>query len=196
MIIRIIAGGPNPYVKDTDGFIIAVDKGLEHALALGLNVSLAVGDFDSTNIEHAKHIETIKLPSEKDQTDLQVAIEEALKLNPTTIYVYGATNGRYDHYHAAVQLLRKGDIRLVDETNEIRVVHNCLVDIQTQDYISFFHYSGEPLITLEGFKYPLKNYFISPFDSKCISNELKKTKGTVKVQGGHVLMVISHNDHR
>ncbi len=196
MIVRIIAGGPNPYVPATDGYIIAVDKGLEVALAMGLTVDLAVGDFDSAPIELAKGIETIQLQSQKDETDLQVAVQEALKKDATTIYIYGATNGRYDHYHAAVQLLRKGDIRIVDEINTLRVIHNTTLELETTDYVSFFQYSGEPRLTLTGFQYPLKEYLLQPFDSKCVSNELKKQKGTITVQGGHVLMVISQKESR
>jgi thiamine pyrophosphokinase len=194
VIIRIIAGGPNPYVPKTNGTIIAVDRGLETALQLGVPIHLVVGDFDSTSVSLAKGLPTIQLHKEKDETDLQVAVQEALKLQPETIYIHGATNGRYDHTHAAIGLLGKGDIRLVDEINEIRVLHAGSTEVTTKDYVSFFHYSGQPSLTLEGFHYPLKDYLLQPFDGRCISNELKKTTGHVHIQGGHVLMVISKKD--
>ena len=194
MIVRIIAGGPDPYVDQTDGTIIAVDRGLETALALKLPISLVVGDFDSTSASLAKGIPTIQLNKEKDETDLQVAVQEALKMKPSMIYIHGATNGRYDHTHAAIGLLGKGDIRLVDAINEIRVLHAGATEVSTKEYVSFFHYSGQPLVTLEGFHYPLKEYLLQPFDGRCISNELKKTTGMIHIQGGHVLMVISKKE--
>lgn len=36
-------------------------------------------------------------PSEKDQTDLEIALEQAYELAPKTIYIFGVTGGRLDH---------------------------------------------------------------------------------------------------
>jgi thiamine pyrophosphokinase len=188
--VNIVAGAPNPYVPVLDGMVIAVDRGVQVCLDKKIHIDLAVGDFDSVDTELLKGLPLRKLNKEKDETDLQIAIEEALKLHPTKIYVYGVTGGRLDHYEAALKYLAKGPITIIDAVNKITMKSGDF-DVVTPDYVSFFHYSGEPMITLKGFKYPLKKYVLNPFDTKCISNEVLPGGGSVSITGGHVLMMIS-----
>lgn len=190
MNVNIVAGAPNPYVPVLDGMVIAVDRGVQVCLDKKIHIDLAVGDFDSVDTELLKGLPLRKLNKEKDETDLQIAIEEALKLQPTKIYVYGVTGGRLDHYEAALKYLAKGPITIIDAVNKITMKSGDF-DVVTPDYVSFFHYSGEPMITLKGFKYPLKKYVLNPFDTKCISNEVLPGGGSVSITGGHVLMMIS-----
>ena len=46
-------------------------------------------------------------PSEKDETDLELAIDWAIDQKPRNIYIFGATGGRMDHFLANIQLLQK-----------------------------------------------------------------------------------------
>jgi thiamine pyrophosphokinase len=188
--VNIVAGAPNPYVPELDGMVIAVDRGVQVCLEKNIKIDLAVGDFDSVDSALLKGLKVKKLNKEKDETDLQVAIEEALKHQPKTIYLYGVTGGRLDHYEAALKYLAKGPITIIDAFNKITMKSGDF-EVVSPDYVSFFHYSGEPMITLKGFKYPLKKYVLNPFDSKCISNEVLPSGGRVSITGGHVLMMIS-----
>lgn len=191
MICRIIAGAPEAYIDHTDGLIIAADKGVEHALNHGLHIDVAVGDFDSVNkdlLEGLDHL--IKLSPEKDETDLLVAVEYALSKNPDKIIIHGATNGRFDHYIANINLLGLGNIEIIDEINRIFVASKSFL-LKTDDYVSFFNYDGEPVISLEGFKYPLKDYELKRRDSLCVSNEINHNEGRVTIKDGRVLVIIS-----
>jgi thiamine pyrophosphokinase len=53
-LVVVVAGGDPPapaaaLAVPLGARVVAADKGLEHALALGLEVNVAVGDFDSAS---------------------------------------------------------------------------------------------------------------------------------------------------
>ena len=69
---------------------------------------------------------TYIVPREKDQTDLEIAINWALGQKPALIRIFGATGGRLDHGLANIQMLLKGleveiEMCIVDNKNEITV---------------------------------------------------------------------------
>jgi thiamine pyrophosphokinase len=79
---------------------IAADSGMTHADALGLDVELWVGDFDSTSDElAARHagIERQAHPCAKDATDGELAVAEALRRGAKEIVLVGAFGGQTDH---------------------------------------------------------------------------------------------------
>ena len=62
--------------------VIAADSGLDSALALGLDVTVATGDFDSASPEavaaaEASGVRIERHPAEKDATDLELALDTA-----------------------------------------------------------------------------------------------------------------------
>lgn len=191
MIVRIVAGAPTVFIDFSDGYVIAVDRGVKHCLDHEIKIDLAVGDFDSYD-EKKVLVPKIKLNSIKDETDMYVAIQEAIKLNPDKIFIYGGTNGRFDHYMANVNLLGLYDIELVDEVNRIFVKDRSF-NIESNNYVSFFRFSGEPVITLKNFKYPLTNYKLLDKDNLCVSNEVVGV-GEVEVSNGSVLVIESMKD--
>jgi thiamine pyrophosphokinase len=88
---------------------IAADSGMAHADALGLDVELWVGDFDSTSVElAARHagIERQAHPCAKDATDGELAVAEALRRGAKEIVLVGAFGGQTDHLlgHAGMAL--------------------------------------------------------------------------------------------
>ncbi|XMB66107.1 thiamine diphosphokinase [Mycoplasmatota bacterium zrk1] len=192
MIVRIIAGAPSVYLDDfSNDYVIAVDFGVEHAVDNNIKIDLAVGDFDSVDKKLLIGLKTLDLNPVKDETDLYVAVLEAIKLKPDKIYIYGATNGRFDHYYANINLLDLYNIEIVDEINRIYIMADSAVVKKKNEYVSFFHYSGNPVISLLGFKYELRDYKLEFRDNLCVSNEVMEEKGIVKVTNGKILVVHS-----
>ncbi len=191
MIISIIAGSNDVCLKNIDlSYVIAVDKGYSHAKKNQITPNLVIGDFDSLEDIELEKIDQkiIKLNPTKDETDLLVAIKEALKMNPDKICIYGATNNRFDHYLANVHMLNLGNIELIDSINRI-YLKDCSFEIEKkEEYVSFFNYSGEPVITLAGFKYNLNDYNLKYSDTLCVSNEVLTT-GAIKVEKGKILVI-------
>src|SRR5699024_5085611 len=97
------------YQEDIDTWI-GVEKGTLNILEHNETLDYALGDFDSVTESEKQYIKARSLhfkqcPSEKDQTDLEIAIEKALSLQPKRIYLFGATGGRKDHELVNIQLL-------------------------------------------------------------------------------------------
>ena len=79
--------------------IVAIDGGLIYCKELGIIPELIVGDFDSVPkalLEEYQDVPKISLPIEKDQTDLEYALEHELQHNKTVI-LFGVLGARVDH---------------------------------------------------------------------------------------------------
>ncbi|HUS60678.1 MAG TPA: thiamine diphosphokinase, partial [Acidimicrobiales bacterium] len=90
--------------------VIAADSGIDHALALGLHVDVAIGDFDSVSppalrLVAAAGARVERHPEAKDETDLELALDAAIARGARRIHVLGGHGGRLDHFLANALLL-------------------------------------------------------------------------------------------
>ncbi|MBH0165921.1 thiamine diphosphokinase [Fictibacillus sp. 7GRE50] len=214
MKISIVAGGPEHLIPDlkaydlsSDHIWIGVDRGTLFLLRNDIFPQYAFGDFDSVSDDERRSImnSSIKVNqyrSEKDSTDMEIALEWALKQNPEQILIFGATGGRLDHELMNIQLLFKSrsnhaDVRIKDTRNEISLHLPGCYEIEQDhrySYISFLAQSEEVTgITLEGFKYPLNQAKLQAGSSLCVSNELVNKSGTYSFDSGIILMVKSRD---
>lgn len=215
MIINIVAGGPEdhlPNLREYDQANIVwvgVDRGVFNLLNRNITPAIAFGDFDSVSTKELDYIEgkvneLKRFQPEKDETDMELALNWALNQNPEEIRLFGATGGRLDHFFANVQLLipplMNGDstrITLIDMHNHLflRGPGSYKVErLEDKKYISFVPVTiNVTNLTLEGFKYPLKNRHISIGSTLCISNELICDDGTFSFSEGILLVIRSHD---
>jgi thiamine pyrophosphokinase len=209
--IYIVAGGPKRYIpslKELHGeqvVWIGADRGVYYLLEEGIIPQQAFGDFDSVTEEELATIqEKIKhihlFPSQKDETDLELAILWALEQKPTSIKLFGVTGGRFDHTLANIQLAIKGieyqiPIEIVDQQNIIcmNTPGTYIVPrMEAYPYLSFVPFTQEVTgIFLHGFKYSLTNASIQWGSTLCISNELVEHTGTYSFESGIIIMVRS-----
>ncbi len=113
--VVVFSGGPPPgrgvlAAIPPGAAILGADRGAEHALALGLSVSLAVGDFDSIGPAALEALERSgarleQHPAGKDATDLELTLDAAMALQPERILVVGGASGRLDHRLGELLLL-------------------------------------------------------------------------------------------
>ena len=89
-------------LSDQADFIIAADKGCDILLETGIIPDLAVGDFDSSRVPEKtrKELRTIVYPAEKDYSDTEAALYEAIRAGSRCIALLGAGGGRLDHFLA------------------------------------------------------------------------------------------------
>jgi len=109
----IIIGGVRPDVNlaaalESEGaLVIAADSGAVHAKAAGLTIDIAVGDFDSIPPTLLQELESagVKIerhPVVKDATDLELAIDVAIRQGADVITIVGGHGGRVDQSFANV----------------------------------------------------------------------------------------------
>jgi thiamine pyrophosphokinase len=215
MKINILAGGPEDllpelslYEKDIDMWV-GVDRGVLTLIQNGIQPQLAFGDFDSVTPEElllikGKVKELNRFKPEKDETDMELALNWALEQSPERIQLFGATGGRLDHLFANVQLLIKPvlqknpvQIEIIDRKNIVYIKSAGEYTIQKNKrfkYISFIPITMEVKgITLKDFKYPLANRTVPIGSTLCISNELNNDYGTFSFTEG-ILMVVRSKD--
>lgn len=184
--------------------VICVDGGSRHVLAMGIRPSAVVGDNDSLDpalrqkLDQAA-VEWIRNPAmEQEQSDLEMALEHALSLQPSEILICGALGGtRVDHTLINLLLLmipfRAGiPARIIDERQTVRLMDRELaVSGQAGDYLSLFSLTTEATgVTTEGLKYPLHGETLCFASTRGLSNEL--TSGSARVTAVSGLLLVIH----
>lgn len=185
-------------------FIIGVDRGAAWLLDHGITPQVAIGDFDSvTKKELAqikKSIQTVKLyPADKDFTDMELAVQYALKEKPGEVVIYGGSGTRADHtlgtFHLLEHFLNAGIAgRLIDEHNEVRLVAGMQkMQKGSFQYISVLPFSESATISLTGFLYEVSRLPLKRGQTRGISNEFAKSKGIIDVHEGIVWVIQSRD---
>lgn len=182
-----------------DDFIICADGGRALAERLGLHPDWYVGDNDSGG--RSEGLPATLLPSEKDVSDMEMAVDQALQLGYRELLLLGCTGGRGDHHLANLGLLEQIDQRgghgiLLDASNEIRFLGPGSHQIENQPA---YHYLGLiPLdavvtgVTLTGVRYPLDQFTLHRGSTRSVSNEiLPGTIAGVTIRAGHVYLIRS-----
>ena len=186
--------------------LIAADSGMNFMHRNHIVPHVIAGDFDSVNekslesFSGMEDVEMLRLNPIKDDTDTEFVIREAIRRGATEITLLGATGTRLDHVLGNMHLLGIGmmegaQIQLVDAHNRIRMIQGEAVlekAAQFGEFVSFLPIDGTVTgVTLEGFKYPLKDATIQSFSSLGISNEIVEEKARVEIKEGVLLMIES-----
>ncbi len=181
--------------------IIAADGGLAHVQALNLKPDLLVGDLDSVTPEQIRWAEEVgaevrKYPVEKDETDLELALQEAVETGCSRITITGALGGRLDQMLSNIYLLNLPvlaglDVRIDDGVQEVILIHGS-VDLQGSpgDTVSLLPLS--PIvrgISTRGLRYPLIEESLIFYHSRGISNEMISENASIQIQSGILLCI-------
>ncbi len=177
-------------------FFIFCDSGLKHKKNLLVEPNLIIGDFDSINKPETK-IETIVLPTVKDDTDTFYAVKEALKRGFNEVLLVGVTGNRLDHtlgnLSALLYLYTQGkNAKIIDDYSVMQIIDNNPVIIDKAKYFSLLNISSTATgVNIENAKYPLKDATVKSEYSYCVSNELIKDKeAKIYVKKGQMLLII------
>ena len=185
----------------SDDICIAADGGYMNALALGEKVHILLGDFDSFTQKLPEDVEVLRVPAEKDFTDTQMAITEALKRGANDIVIIGGLSGRLDHTLSNVSLLAElSKIRvhavMTDGKNRVRYLNSTstLIARSHFDYLSIIAISDKLKgVSIEGCKYPLKNATLTRANQYAVSNEIEGNCALISVRKGECLIIESRN---
>ena len=211
MNIGIVSGGSAEigfcfeYLKTMDcGYWIGVDSGLGVMKRLGIIPNLAVGDFDSVDAETLAYFRSIRFieweehPSEKDETDIELAVMRAVEKQPGRITVLGGTGTRLDHTYSALKTMKRAldagiFMEFVDPWQRMYLIRGDR-EIRRSElfgpYVSLLPFDGPASgVTLEGFRYGLEDADLEFWPTLTVSNEPAADVMRVSVREGILLCV-------
>jgi thiamine pyrophosphokinase len=201
----VFAGGDAPGRAEVAGLeaaaiVIAADSGFDHAVSMGFDCDVLIGDLDSISeagleLARSGDVEILHHDVDKDQTDLELALAAALERAATHITVVGAAGGRADHFLANVAALGAASLADVEVDarlggSRLRVVRNdCRLDVRPGDLVSILAFgqvaSG---VSTTGLKWELDYATIDPSSSRGISNVVVSSPAKVAVRQGVLLV--------
>jgi thiamine pyrophosphokinase len=200
--ILVFAGGdpPEPDLAQeipSADLVLAADSGYDAAVSLGYAVDVLVGDLDSIVTKPIPgHVIVERHPADKDQTDLDLALELAMRDDPSRVVVAGGTGGRLDHELATAALIcdeRWSHIEIdwvssrarAHVIRRRRIVHGDVGAIVTLLAV------GGPVtgLTTRGLRWELKDATFEPGSTWGVSNVMQTPIADIKVGSGCLLVV-------
>lgn len=207
MRIVIVANAPvipdrrlGACIDDAD-YLIAADGGGLVLTAMGRAPQLLIGDLDSIDAASlafftASQSDIRRFPREKDETDLELALQAAVSLGAHTIDLFCVLGGRWDHTLATISMLSMP--MLADIRVRIYAEQQCIELIRTSAVI--YGTVGEVVsllpmtptvngITTTGLAYALTHATLYMDRSRGVSNVLTDMEARVSIADGLLLVV-------
>ena len=175
--------------------IIAADRGWDNAAANGASPHLLVGDMDSIS-DVPLGVETIRVPSVKDDADGQLAVDVAIERGATRVTLAGQLSGRADHTLSALFMLdalrlRGVDAEMVDDRNRVRVICDETAILRPCGYRYFGVVSlGETTYSARGCFYEADRITLSRVAPTLgVSNEITAASAEITVSGAPAFLI-------
>ncbi len=158
-----------------------------------------LGDFDSLS-EPPVPAPREKFPSEKNETDGELAVDRAIELGAETVVFYGGGGRREDHFLGNLHLLFKakeaGVRSAVFKTNGAEMT---LCGKGQQSFpckrgqtVSLLPFGGDAhILKLEGVKYAAEDLFLRYGSTRGISNLTLGEAFSFAVKEGYVLVIVN-----
>lgn len=190
-------------------YVIAADKGLDYLTEAGIAPDLILGDYDSVSSPDCAEkfreegTEVLSFAAEKDFTDTEAAINEAIRRNSSEITLLGAAGGRLDHFLSNLNCLllplRAGiPAYIADRQNRIQLI--CTeTHLKKKDtfgkYVSLLPFTDTVEgLQLSGFKYPLDGVLLTKDNSLGISNEISEDEAVISFAKGILILIFSKDE--
>jgi len=203
--VVVVAGGEPIAVDVIDDlpegrFVVAADSGLDHAIAIDLDVDLIIGDLDSvaaSSLAASRGIPIEQYPPQKDHTDLELALDAALRLEPDRVIVIGGHGGRVDHFLAnagaiASPLLSACDVEWLCGDSHIFVVRQSTQLHGTPgETVSLIPIGGSASgVTSSGLQWELNDETLEAFSARGVSNAFSRPFAQVNMDTGTMLAIL------
>ena len=181
--------------------IICADGGTRHALALGVMPDIIIGDMDSAEKSRlqeltAAGVEIELYPPDKNETDLELAVNKAIELSPGEMIIAAALGGRMDQTLANIALLTGQrlstfNVRLDDGVEELLLCRDqAQLEGGSGDIVSLIPWGG-PVhgIQTRNLKWPLNDESLHADRTRGISNEMVSGSASIQIRSGLLLIV-------
>ena len=189
--------GDCDYIKSKiaqNDYIICADGGYDHAVKMGLEPDILIGDFDS--ILKLPETEKIEYPARKDFTDGELCVKYAAEHGFDDVLLLAMTGDRADHTITDILLLtqcKKGCI--ADDNNEIYLLRDSVtINGNAGDTVSIVPVGGDVCgITTTNLEYPLCDETLYFGESRGISNVMTANECTITAKKGMGLVIKVRN---
>lgn len=211
MRVIIISGGKAPkeatirnYITD-DTYIISADSGANALYEYKIVPNVLLGDFDSIDANVLKYYEgngcrISRYKTEKNFTDTEAAVEEAISLNPKEIYFFGSTGTRIDHTLANLGLLYRCYLKniksyIIDENNKISIHGKNFTFNELKGQTFSLHAFGGAVknLSIKDAKYGLSDYDLYFGDPRTVSNECTDKPARITFDSGTLILIRSND---
>lgn len=205
--VLVVTGGDPPHlglVLPRADVVVAADSGADHAMALGLDVDVLVGDLDSVAPETLAAVtvaggEVVRLPRDKDATDVELALASAPARAAERLVLVGGHGGRLDHALATMGALAAvaAPGRRVEAwmgpAHVAVTVDEVAVEGRVGELVSLIPVGGAVAgVTTAGLRWPLAGAVL-PFGTTWgVSNEVAALPAGVRVTDGVLAVVRPH----
>jgi thiamine pyrophosphokinase len=182
-------------------YIICADGGANKARSFGIVPDCIVGDLDSITRQTRHFFATVPIVHMTDQysTDLEKALDAAVKMKCVSAVIVGAMGERPDHTFSNFSILAKYHNRIALELFDDR----CTVEVIDRR-VRFTATIGQQIslmplgrctgITTHGLRYPLRNESLQLGVREGSSNEAVRSTVAVSVRSGLLLLFKIHPD--
>ncbi len=204
------------YLQEED-YLIGVDGGANHIMRLGLWPDEILGDMDSIDganlsLLKSRSIKCSYHPVDKDQTDLELAINLSVGLQPSEIILANAIGGRVDHLLSNIMVVLREDLRRIpiqffDGNSLIVCLHGdrgSQLEAACKEGISTRTFKGAPgqvfsllpiteevgIERLVGAKWELRDVCLPVASGRGISNVFARETVEICVNHGSLLIVL------
>ena len=185
-----------------DDYLICADGGVAHCLAIGCTPDVVIGDMDSIDPDLLEQLEGSRVhmerrPRTKDQTDLELALERALRDGAEDVLILGALGGRLDQTLANILIMAQRvwpvPVRMAegDQIAEVlRGGESITLIGRPGSVVSLVPLSAEVTgITYEGLEYELTDAALGMGSTRAISNVVGESPATIRIRTGLALIV-------
>jgi len=187
-----------------DDHLIGADGGTLHLFAVERKPDVVVGDLDSLPQETvaslvAAGVTVERHKPEKDQTDLELALERALEDGADEIVLVGALGGRLDQTLANLLIVAQRDwpvpVRVVEGDQVAEVLRGpgrLLLHGPAGSTVSAIPLSAAVTgITYAGLEYPLNDATLRFGSTRGVSNVLAASPASIRIDSGILLVIHS-----
>ncbi len=198
-VVILLNGEPyRGEIEAENAYVICCDGAYSWAKGR-VRIDENLGDFDSLDeIPSPEPLQ--KFPSEKNETDGELAVDRAIELGGTYLSIYGGGGGREDHFLGNLHLLYKakaaGVLSAVLKTNGAGIF---LCGKGEQSFackegqtVSLLPFGGDThIMKMEGVKYAEKDLRLCYGSTRGISNLTVSGDFSFRVRKGYVLVIVN-----
>jgi thiamine pyrophosphokinase len=181
--------------------IVAVDGGGSVCLSADVVPDVVLGDFDSLPAADLDLLTELGasvrgFPTEKDQSDLELAVAEVRELGATSIVVTAASSGRLDHTMSALGVLAAAaDLRpqVIEPDLDVWILSSAgrssLQLLGAGATVSLIPIGVPAVVSAEGMRWDLDRVALDHTTSRGLSNRIASESGArISVSEGAILV--------